>query len=46
MEKNTERNIVAAILTMGHIINTSYEERFRETVEIFQRYQKDLEKVI
>ena len=46
MDKETEINLVAAILTMGHIINTSYEERFRETVEIFQRYQKDLKGVV
>ncbi len=36
MEKVTEINILAAILTTGHIVNTSYEERFRETMEIFQ----------
>jgi hypothetical protein len=39
-------NIVAAILTSGHLVNTSYEERFRETVEIFQRYRSELEKVM
>jgi hypothetical protein len=46
MEKGTEINILAAILTTGHIVNTSYEERFRETIEIFQRYKKELQEVI
>ena len=46
MDKNTEINFIAAILTTGHIVNTSYEERFRETVEIFQRYKKEVEKIL
>jgi hypothetical protein len=46
MDKATEINILAAILTSGHIVNTSYEERFKETIEIFQRYKKELQDII
>jgi hypothetical protein len=46
MEKDELLNILAAILASGHIVNTSYEERFRETVEIFLRYKKELENEI
>jgi hypothetical protein len=46
MDREEQVNLVAAILASGHIVNTSYEERFRETVEIFQRYRAELEKVL
>ncbi len=46
MDREELLNILAAILASGHIVNTSYEERFRETVEIFLRYKKELEKEI
>ena len=46
MDREDQVNLVAAILTSGHVVNTSYEERFRETVEIFQRYKSELEKVL
>jgi hypothetical protein len=46
MDREEQVNLVAAILASGHIVNTSYEERFRETVEIFQRYRTELEKVL
>ena len=46
MERDDQINLIAAILASGHIINTSYEERFRETVEIFQRYREELEKAL
>jgi hypothetical protein len=46
MDREEQVNLVAAILASGHIVNTSYEERFRETVEIFQRYKSELEKVL
>jgi len=46
MDREEQVNLVAAILTSGHVVNTSYEERFRETVEIFQRYKSELEKVL
>ena len=44
MDKDELVNLLAAILASGHIVNTSYEERFRETVEIFLRYRTELEK--
>ena len=46
MDREEQVNLVAAILASGHIVNTSYEERFRETVEIFERYRTELEKVL
>jgi hypothetical protein len=46
MDREEQLNIIAAILASGHVINTSYEERFRETVEIFLRYKKELENEI
>jgi hypothetical protein len=46
MDREEQLNILAAILASGHIVNTSYEERFRETIEIFLRYKKELEKEI
>ena len=46
MDREEQINILAAILASGHVINTSYEERFRETVEIFLRYKKELQKEI
>jgi hypothetical protein len=46
MDREEQLNILAAILASGHVINTSYEERFRETVEIFLRYKKELENEI
>ncbi len=44
MDREEQINLVSAILASGHIVNTSYEERFRETVEIFLRYRTELEK--
>jgi hypothetical protein len=44
MDRDEQLNILAAILASGHIVNTSYEERFRETIEIFLRYRTELEK--
>jgi hypothetical protein len=46
MDRDEQLNIIAAILASGHIVNTSYEERFRETVEIFLRYREELEKTL
>jgi hypothetical protein len=46
MDRDEQLNLIAAILASGHIVNTSYEERFRETVEIFQRYREELEKTL
>ena len=46
MDREEQVNFVAAILASGHIVNTSYEERFRETVDIFLRYRTELEKVL
>lgn len=46
MDRDEQVNIIAAILASGHIVNTSYEERFGETVEIYKRYRKELEKVL
>ena len=44
MDREELINIIAAILASGHIVNTSYEERFRETVEVFLKYRSELEK--
>lgn len=46
MEKNEQINIIAAILTTGHVMNTNYEEKIPEVLKLFDRYRKNLEEFI
>jgi len=46
MERKEQINIIAAILTTGHVMNTNYEEKIPEVLKLFDRYRKNLEELI
>ena len=43
MDRTEQINIIAAILTTGHVMNTNYEEKIPEVLKLFDRYRKNLE---
>lgn len=46
LDRDEQINIVAAILTTGHVMNTNYEEKMPEVLKLYDLYRKNLEELI
>jgi hypothetical protein len=46
LDRDVQINIIAAILTTGHVMNTNYEEKIPEVLKLYERYRKNLEEFI
>jgi hypothetical protein len=46
LDRAEQVNLIAAILTTGHVINTNYEEKIPEVLKLFDRYRKNLEEML
>jgi len=46
LKRQEHIDMVAAILTSGHVINTAHEEDIGEAIGLFKRYRNQLESII